>query len=386
MIDGELLTAIVFYTIVALLIYKYRKKFTVISKIIFAYKTKRGLNLMRRLARYEFFWKIFSTIAIPVAVYFMLRVGELLFTNLGNIVAGTAGAGVAIAIPGVKIPGSPIFIPFWYGIISIAILAIVHEFSHGIVAAMEGVRLKSVGFGFLAILPLAFVELDEEQLKTMPRLTRLRILSAGSFGNVMLFVILMFLIVTVFSPLVASVTHFDGIEITSLVDGFPAKTAGITEGTIVSGVNGVEITQLADFVTEMNTVNPGDNLTLSTDKGNFAFSTVADPNNNSRSYIGIYLQQSSSTTDAAKQSYGILLEPLLWIYGLLIWVANLNFMIGIMNFLPIWALDGGRIAYDLLGTLTKNEKIVLAIMNIICAFYLALLVFNIIGPALVSLF
>ena len=42
--------------------------------------------------------------------------------------------GVSIVIPGVEMPGSSIYIPFFYGLIALATVLIVHEFSHGFIA------------------------------------------------------------------------------------------------------------------------------------------------------------------------------------------------------------------------------------------------------------
>jgi membrane-associated protease RseP (regulator of RpoE activity) len=380
MVDWELITAIVFYSILAIVIYIFRKKFTVMSKILFVYKTEHGMNLMRILARFEWFWKIFSTIAIPVSVYFMLKIGTLLWDNLLGIIAGTASAGVAIAIPGIRIPGSPIFIPFWYGMISIAVLATVHEFGHGIVATMEGVRIKSTGFGFLAVIPLAFVELDEEQMKDMPPLSRLRILASGAFANVTLYAILVIFISLVLAPFVSSLMAFGGVNVTSVVAGQPAALSGIIGGTVITGVNSNQTTNIVDFITMMSYVAPGDTVNINTTKGVFSVKTIADPKNQSKPYLGVFLEQVSEPTPEAKKSYGVLMPVIIWFYGLFWWIANLNLLIGIMNFLPIWGLDGSRIAYDLTGYVVKNQKALNMLMNLLFAFFLALLIFNIVGP------
>jgi membrane-associated protease RseP (regulator of RpoE activity) len=392
MVDGELLTAIIFYAILFLCIYKYRSKFThaiegdgkgkesLLSKLLFIYKTERGIGLMRILARFEWFWKIFSTIAIPVSVYFMLKIGTLLWGNMLGIIGGTAGAGVAIAIPGIKIPGSPIFIPFWYGMISIAVLAVVHEFGHGIVATMEGVRIKSTGFGFLAIIPLAFVELDEEQMREMPPLSRLRILASGAFANVSLYFLLMLFLILVFSPFVSSLVVINGINVTSVVSGQPAAVAGINDSTVITGVNGNQTLGIIDFINAMSFVKPGDTVQINTTEKVFNVNTIPDPKNSSKPYIGVFLEQASKPTEDAKNSYGIFLPVIQWFYGLFWWIANLNLLIGIMNFLPIWGLDGSRIAYDLTGYVVKNQKVFNMLMNLLFAFFLALLLFNIVGP------
>lgn len=77
---------------------------------------------------------------------------------------------------------------FIYWILIIAIVAIVHEFSHGIFAAYNKVKIKKTGFGFfpffLPIFLAAFVELDEKIMATKEKIKQMAILSAGAFANV----------------------------------------------------------------------------------------------------------------------------------------------------------------------------------------------------------
>ncbi|MDD5181976.1 MAG: M50 family metallopeptidase [Candidatus Nanoarchaeia archaeon] len=308
----------------------------------------------------------------------------LLAENALTIVAGTSGAGVALAIPGVRIPGSPIFIPFWYGIISIAVLAVVHECAHGIIAAMEGVRIKSTGFGFLAIIPLAFVELDEDQMKDIPPLSRLRISAAGAFANVSLYFVLMLFLGNVALPFLSPMLEFQGVEITSVASGKPADLAGITPETVINSVNGVQTAQLSEFVSQMGSVKPGDTVIFGAADKNYTVNMIADPANQSKSYMGVYLEQSTEPTADAKAKFGFLLPVMIWFYGLFLWVANLNLMIGILNFLPIWILDGGRVFYDLLGYVIKKKEVLAFVLNLFFAFVTALLLFNLVGPFLLN--
>jgi membrane-associated protease RseP (regulator of RpoE activity) len=78
---------------------------------------------------------------------------------------------------------------FTYWIIIIAIIAITHEFAHGIFAAHNKVKIKSTGFGFfpwfLPIFLAAFVEQDEKTMEKKSTFGQLAILSAGTFANVL---------------------------------------------------------------------------------------------------------------------------------------------------------------------------------------------------------
>ena len=96
---------------------------------------------------------------------------------------------VSIILPGVEMPGSTIFVPFGYGILALATVIIVHEFSHGILSRTEGIKIDSIGLLLFTILPGAFVEPDEEELKESSKLSRLRVYGAGSMANITLAVI-----------------------------------------------------------------------------------------------------------------------------------------------------------------------------------------------------
>ena len=71
--------------------------------------------------------------------------------------------GVAPIIPGIDIP-------LFAGIISLAVLLVVHEFSHGLLARAAKVRLKSIGLLIFSIIPVgAFVEPDERQISKVKK-------------------------------------------------------------------------------------------------------------------------------------------------------------------------------------------------------------------------
>jgi membrane-associated protease RseP (regulator of RpoE activity) len=74
---------------------------------------------------------------------------------------------------------------FTYWIITLAIISITHEFSHGIFMKRYGIRIKSTGFGFLGPFLAAFVEQDEKQMKKKGKFEQIAVLSAGTFANVL---------------------------------------------------------------------------------------------------------------------------------------------------------------------------------------------------------
>jgi len=70
-----------------------------------------------------------------------------------------------------------------YIIVAIGIGVVVHETAHAIVALREGVKLRSWGIGILFLMPIAFVEPDDNEFNRASVRSRLNIVSAGIFAN-----------------------------------------------------------------------------------------------------------------------------------------------------------------------------------------------------------
>ena len=126
------------------------------------------------------FWRWSMNIGIPITV---LGMAFMVYTIILSLEVMFQKPTTALLLPGVDIPGSPIFIHIFAGIIALILLMVVHEFGHGILARAQGVEIKSIGVILLAVLPGAFVELDEEDVKKAKRSVKLRIYAAGSMFN-----------------------------------------------------------------------------------------------------------------------------------------------------------------------------------------------------------
>lgn len=88
-----------------------------------------------------------------------------------------------------KIDFLPSF-PFTYWIIIIALIAIPHEFAHGIFSRLNKIKVHSTGFGFLGPFLAAFVEPDEKQMAKSKKVPQLAILASGTFANVLTAIVL----------------------------------------------------------------------------------------------------------------------------------------------------------------------------------------------------
>ena len=147
-------------------------------------------------------------------------------------------------------PGSSIYIPFFYGLLALATVLIVHEFSHGIQAVGENIPIKSIGLLLFIILPGAFVEPDEDELKKAKRSSRLRVYAAGSIANISLAIIAL-LLVSLFSAAIPTYFAEDGIAIDRIVENSPSDGI-LKEGMILEAVDDNEIN---DSVTYSNVVS-----------------------------------------------------------------------------------------------------------------------------------
>lgn len=83
---------------------------------------------------------------------------------------------------------------FTYWILIIAVIAIPHEFAHGIFARFNKIKIHSTGFGFLGPFLAAFVEPDEKQMSKAKKIPQMSILAAGTFANLITAVLFLFIL------------------------------------------------------------------------------------------------------------------------------------------------------------------------------------------------
>ncbi|MFA5405952.1 MAG: site-2 protease family protein [Candidatus Nanoarchaeia archaeon] len=384
--NWELITALIIYSIVGLIIFFNRKRFEWIQGLILGYRTKRPLAWMDFLKPRNFFWKIYSTICIPIGFYFMPQLVYMLGVKAFEILTSPgAGAGVAVVIPGLRIPGSPIYIPIFQGIIAICVMIIVHEMAHGIISKSEGITVKNAGFGMFLVFPLFFVEPDEKKLVKSSKLSRLRMISAGAGTNIILAFVVLGLLTVTMIPFMSDNSVYAGLTITGTIEGYPAAAANMANDLVITGINGVETLNLTDFNTALMSYSPGEGIVINTDGGDYAIITANNPSNDSLPYVGVYLENNVDFSAEAKLFYGeSVLAIISFVYETLLWVAFLNLSIGIMNLLPIWGLDGSKMLYDLLSYVMKERR-AQTIVSIISSICIGLLVINI-APFFIGLF
>ena len=391
----EAISTILFVVILTLILYLNKKK-VIIQKIFFPFlylvilKTKLGLKFMDKAAKKcPKLLKILSNTAIGVGFLGMIFISYTLITNVIKLITVPAAAssmGMVLPIP-VK---GVFYVPFFYWIISIFILATIHEFSHGVIARLYKIKVKSSGFGFFSILlpaiPLAFVEPDEKQLAKAKLHKKLAVFAAGPFSNIALGFILLLISAFVLSPFaVNNIYDYDGVLVDNLVlegnETMPAELAGIGIGEKIIEMDGTEIVYISHFSEVLNNHSPGDMINVITNESNYNVTLTETPGNSEHAYIGIFAGQSKEIRESFHDQFGIFVSPIIWIIGLIYWLYLLNLGIGLFNLVPLGPVDGGLMVHAVLLDKCKTKKNADMIFKIITTFFLFL-----VGISIVSSF
>ncbi len=329
-------------------------------------------------------WRLIMNIGIPVSFFFMAVIVWIIISSLPTALTNPQ---LAIILPGVDIPGSPILIPLGYGIIALISVLVVHEFGHGIISRVEGVKIDSIGVLLLAVLPGAFVEPNKEDIQKSEKIQKLRIYAAGSIFNLILgaisLLIVMFIGLLIISSLtigipgisvpgtdiktqpvgftingpIFSTFHNNGVEISSVVPNSPADGI-LPQGTIVQSINGVDVSNFNNYVTVLNLTKIGENVSFQTTTGNYTVKAGTNPNNSSKGYIGIRSQEHIIVNSNVAKTVGTQIPWFIYsIQQLFVWMFLLNFSVGIFNLLPMKPLDGGLLLEELLGYKLSESKV-----------------------------
>lgn len=208
------ITFLVLFTLaVALFLYQRRDNLKR-EGLLYLYRTKLGLRVI------EWTSKRFAPLLRPLE-YVVIASGYILMLAMLYVLARlsyfylTSSAFVEQLRVPVLTPLVPYidrlfavdFLPpfyFTYWIIIIALIAIPHEFAHGIFARLHRIRIHSTGFGFLGPFLAAFVEQDDKDMNRAPKKAQLAVLAAGTFANILtmlLFALLLWLFIALtFTP------------------------------------------------------------------------------------------------------------------------------------------------------------------------------------------
>lgn len=380
---------LLFYAAIIILLVIKRKRIDIQAKIIFLYRTKFGLKWMDKYSKMFREWIILAGyVGVGAGFVGLIVISVILVKNLIDyFTSDLAVSGAAIVYPGMNVPGLGV-LPFWDWIIAIFVIALVHEFSHGIVARAHNVEVKNTGIVLFGPILGAFVEPDEKKMQKESDIKQYSILAAGSFSNIILAMIALLMLSFVFAPLVQSMTEPIGFSFKEYAgEEFPLAKAGINPGTIINGINQVETNTFQEFSDELSYLKPDEKVSINTKTGSYQIVLAKNPDKPRKSFLGIKeIKNEVKVKEEFLTGYKwTLYVTLRWFAGFLRWLFLLSFGIGLFNLLPLPIVDGGRMAQVFLHKL-KGLQIGERRYRQVSLFFLLLLLVNLALPFLSKLF
>jgi len=322
----------------------------VLSPIYFMYKTTALNEWIDSLARKRRgLWRVLGNAGIALGIGLMAYAIYLLGLNMFNLlfrVEAAASIQPVIPLPGLGISWES----FPYLVLAISLVAATHELAHGIAARVENVPLKSTGVFLAVVLPAAFVEVEEEQVEKVSNQSKMRFYAAGSCTNAALGIVVLLLFAN-FAATIAPfyTTNYGGVEVSGLIPGYPAERAGLRAGDVITAINGRPVHGVAELQHAMSGVSPGEQVTISTQRGDFQIVTERDPKNSTRAIMGV-----SPIRDLITYSGRLPFLPENLPYHVLrgeFWILTVFISVAIFNMMPLYVTDGDRFLGYLLRAL-----------------------------------
>ncbi|MBI3032683.1 site-2 protease family protein [Candidatus Woesearchaeota archaeon] len=389
MFNFEIVLAMVFVLFLSAFLYHKRDKLH-IQKIVFPlifmilYKSKFGISLMDKIAtKYREWVKLFGYISAGVGFIGMFFVTYSVIQLMIKLITApaTTPSGVVPVLPFTNIPGLG-YLSFTTWLIAIFILAVVHEFSHGVVARAHNLEVKSSGFAFLSVLlpiiPAAFVEPDEKKMAKKEDIVQYSILAAGPVSNVVLALLILFVSSFVLVPLEGKILQDNGFTFEVSNETLPAYQSGLRTGDVILAVNNKPVTDYQYFMEQMQYCSvPNEPITLATAETEFTVVPIAHPDDHGKGYIGVNnIKKHVKIKDEYEQVWW---TPLvLWLKDLFKWLFWLNLFIGLANLLPLGIVDGGQMLKIMLLKLIKNKHHAMKLWSFVAIGILVILLFALI--------
>ncbi len=351
---------IIFYLLIILWLIWKRKKIDVQAKFIFLYRMKWGLQWMDNYAKRFREWIILlGYVGVGAGFVGLVFISYILIKNLIDLLTKPdAVSGVTPVLPGINIPGIGI-LPFWDWIIAIFLIALVHEFAHGLVARAHRIPVKNTGIVFFGPILGAFVEPDEGYLRRQQDIKQYSGLAAGSFSNIALAIVALLFLHLAFVPLQAAMVEPAGFTFDHYYgENYPFEQAEIPPGSRIIRIGNTPVETFQEFAAELQFHRPGEMVTIHTAEQAYAATLAESPDHPGQPFLGV--SSVRNEVEIKHQYQGGALQTVYytvnWLTRFLRWLFLLSLGIGLFNLLPLPIVDGGRMAQVFLQKLKGEEK------------------------------
>ncbi|MDD3406615.1 MAG: site-2 protease family protein [Methanomicrobium sp.] len=369
-----------------------------------------NVKIFDKFLPYSRFFKLYGTAgALMVVVVSVLMSLMLIFTLQRTIASPPAPTGIYEPQNILAIPGINEFLPLSFAVLfAFVVTLMVHEGGHGILARIEGMKVKSTGILFFIVPIGAFVEPDEEDVEKAKSSSKIRMFGAGITNN-MVVAFLSFMIIIALLGLAAPV---DSPYIKAVYKDYPAYDAGVPPNSVITEINGIKINSRDDAAAILDSTKPGDEITISILKDNAVLEYEitlkewpSQIDKKDSGFLGISYYDSAAVKQMYENVIRSPLGPLLLIYvpinaviyndslglGILafdspdyaawqtpiygfwtivqifFWMFWLNFAVATFNALPFVPLDGGYIMQEGIKKFFEKRKMPVKYANYLVA-------------------
>ncbi len=351
------------------------------------YKTKLGLDKMDKWSKkHPNIFLYLGHLSVFIGILGIFASIAMMFWGIQFTLDNNLGSGGGLVLPiktDAGLDGAvPVFyVPFWYWLLALFVLVVVHEFAHGVIAQRFGIKVKSSGFAFgalfLPIMPAAFVEPDEKQMAKASWYHQIAVFGAGSTSNFLFGFLFLFIWIFGAGALIDNTMEINTIQFINVDNQSDLYNYNISQGKILSLNGETNNENIFDNLRNLS-INESINMSiLDTQTNKTKEVTITTLENEAREGYGrVGITLDTSNMLITKDEYSVIGKFPLYFERLFFYLWMLNIGIGIMNLLPIWITDGGQIAKILLLRRFK-EKTAMSIYNYISLLSLVLIIFTI---------
>lgn len=402
----DIIFLILFSLFIGIFLFKHRKKLEK-DGIMYLYRTKLGIEYIEKFSK-KFSKVLKAIIPLVIAVGYMLMFVMIyllyqtvkIYVTVPKITDVISAPPIMPLIPYFpQLFGVESFMPpfyFTYFLLALLVVAVVHEFSHGVFMRLFKIKIKSTGFAFLGPILGAFVEEDKKNFAKKKTKERMTVLAAGVFAN-FLFGLIFFGILVLFfslsyvpagynfnvyatsnpsqsflSDLNLSSNNLSSLRSDNLTLFYDEKSLQIMNLGVLKSINGQEITSYKEMRATLANKSVGEiafvGIELNKTIKEYNLTLIAHPSRKGEVSLGLGNLIAPSTSVKAKiidlftnykdptTNYETKFASADFFYNLLWWIMVINFLVALFNMLPLGILDGGQFFQLTILSIFKSEK------------------------------